>query len=295
MDKCTRITLNVGDFPAHRMTVPMLPVAPRSGRSGFSLMELLVAMAVLVIISALLFQISEQTHRAVRTSHQQMDATQQARIVLDTLSADFSNLVAQNGFTVFVKQDGTNTKLCFLARSRGPAGSSDFRFMAIGYALEGSEMVRRSSPMTWSEMDFVTKPVNVMTTGDRDILAKGVLRFEAVAVLENGAIVPVTQSGLTTLFGDVVPGGFAALPLNKPPFTASQSRVTALIVAVASVDEQNISLPRVSQIADLLKSPAAGRTPLDLWTETVNSSEFAVLPRPAVAALQMIQETIPLR
>ena len=265
-------------------------------RTAFTLVELLAAMAVLALLLLLLVQISDHTLQATRTSRQQISATQQARAVLDAMEADLASGIFENGLTLFAKSSGphADTILAFLSRSRGPAGAADFRCAGVTYQLVDQEMRRGFSPVPWSQVDLVQGAITAATAPDASILARGILRFEVVAVLQNGETVPLTQGGSSTLFNQPVPDGFLALSLKSPPAPTPGQRVVALTVAVAAVDEQNLRLPGVADIGAKLGSPVAGQTPLELWKAAMAAGDLATIPRPALAALRMSQQTYPL-
>jgi prepilin-type N-terminal cleavage/methylation domain-containing protein len=261
-------------------------------RRGFTLIELLAAVAVFALVLILLSQIASHTLQTTRTVTQQMDATQRARAVLDALAVDLEGLAAENGLTLFAKTTASNTELAFLTQTRGPSGVAGFRNMAVVYRLENGELVRRGAEVTWEQSDLVNRIVGAASSPDPSVIAPGILRFEAVAVLENGDVVPVTQAGTGSLFGRAIPDGFVGLPLHPAD---APSRVVGLIVAVAALDSQSLRLPGAAEIGALLPSPTVGETPLEAWTKAVSAGELGGIPRPAVSALQIAQRSFSLK
>lgn len=265
--------------------------------TAFTIVELLAAMAVLVLLLSLVMQILGHTFRATHTVQQQISATQQTRAVLDALESDLANLIVENGLTIFTKSSGSNgdTVLAFLTRSRGPAGAVNFRFMGVAYELVNHEMRRRSLPVSWNDKNLVDKAVGAAAAQESSILARGILRFEAVAVLQNGDTVSLVQSSHREHFGQPVPEGYLAIDLRVPPASSPERQVVALTVAVAAVDQQNLGIPGVADMGKCLPSPTVGKSPLQTWKEALASGELGSIPRPALAALRMTQKTYVLR
>jgi prepilin-type N-terminal cleavage/methylation domain-containing protein len=261
-------------------------------RRGFTLIELLAAMAVFVLVLILLVQVANHTLQTTKLVNQQMDATQRARTVLDALSLDLEGLAAQNGLTLFARTVAANSELAFLTQSRGPSGIAGFRNMAVAYRLENDGLVRRSSEVTWEQSDVVSRIVGAASSNTVSVIAQGILRFEAVAVLENGSVVPLSQAGSPTIFDQPIPDGFLGLHLNT---ANTASRVVTIIVAVAALDSQSLRLPGVSDFASQLPSPSVGETPMEAWTRVLSSEGLSGVPLSAVSALQIAQRSYSLK
>lgn len=278
----------------HRRSIEIGPVA-----RGFSLVEILVAIAVLCLILVMLSQLSSNTMQITSTSQKQMEATRQARAILDTMRDDLGNLVVQNGAaTVFAKTDGLNSKLVFVTYRRGPQGVSDQRFMAVSYALVGTQMVRNYAMISWKDVDLMSKAFQATSSTLSGVIAENILRFEVVMLLDNGNVVPLTTTGswlVTTWNEDPVPEGFFALRLTGSTVDRTQSKVRALTVAVAALDGKSLLLPNATNILTALIPSDTGKTPLESWNGVINQGGLSAYPRPAAAALRIVQRTFPLQ
>ena len=71
--------------------ISLIP-APFS-RGGFTILELLVSMIVLVLLVMVVAQLTDATARSVKTSGQHMDAESQMRVVFDRMANDFAKMV----------------------------------------------------------------------------------------------------------------------------------------------------------------------------------------------------------
>ena len=266
---------------------------------GFSLVEMLAALAVFTLILEMLFQIFNNTVAATQASRQQMDATQQGRQVLDSLGEDLTYLVLQEGAaTIFVKDDGPNSRITFLTRSRGPKDAADFRFLAVSYRLEGNELVRGTAPVAWSDKELMPRALAADTVADPEILTQNALRFQFMLILDNGQTVPLSQPGLwktNTLSETQLPPDYYALTLAGPVTDPANPRVRSIAVAVAALDPQNMKFKVADSLAVALGNPALGQTPSEKWNAALATGDLSGFPRPVVTALRVVQSTFPLR
>jgi len=261
-------------------------------RRAFSLIELLVAVAVMVVILILLLQISGSTLLATRVSRQQLEASQQIRHALDSLALDLANRVTGHGLTLCAaRDDDGNTRLAFLAGGRSPNrdGQAPSRFLSIRYELDGTDLIKRIAPVGWDDpklMDAVLAPVQPETIR----LASGILRFEMVAVLHDGTVVSLTQTGdwkTSSIGGQSIPAPFSGLVLDGD----SAQRIRSLIIGIAAIDARSLELPGVSTAGAKLPSPPVGRTPLETWTGALLSGSLDPMPPAATAVLRFDQRS----
>ena len=68
-------------------------------RTGFTLLELLVSMAVLALLTLVVAQLTNSAARVTTDSHLRMDGDSQARLVLDRLSLDFAKMLKRPDVT----------------------------------------------------------------------------------------------------------------------------------------------------------------------------------------------------
>ncbi|HSI83824.1 MAG TPA: prepilin-type N-terminal cleavage/methylation domain-containing protein [Candidatus Methylacidiphilales bacterium] len=262
---------------------------PRRAASAFSLVEVLVSMAVVALLLVLLLQTLESTTRVTRISNQRMDAVQQARIIMDSFHTDFANIVTKNGLTAFVSADANgNSRLAFIARGRGPnvSGSDESRFLAVSYELDGHTLKRKVSPVAWNSLDLVGAAIqNAVSSTDVAELAAGVLRFEIVAVLDDGTITALSQAGAwktNSLNGVAIAGLYSALVLDSPK---NVRHVQSLHIAVATVGVPLLSQTGTSTLSTLLGPATDGTTPYEVWSNIISSGGISSVPVPARSSL----------
>jgi prepilin-type N-terminal cleavage/methylation domain-containing protein len=309
-----------------------------SQSGGFTLVELMVAIVVMALILIIMTQISTGTMQATNRVTQQIEGGEGAGAVFSSLRADLSNLDTAQGMTIFASQSGANddTVLAFVTESRGPqptGGISSYRFVSVAYELNSAtgELQRYTLPIQWNDQGMVPDAVNTIAnaTTAPSVLAQGVLRFQAVAVLDNGNIVPLSATtqpsasnwiNASSTSGN--PNGYIALNLSYTGTTTItgtpiyMNRVQAIIVGLAVMDPNNFNLlnslsPDLTTAESVFPAPpttqsatswtsanpwVVNATPLDawepfLWSTGSGSLSSLGLPKPASASIQVFQNT----
>lgn len=119
-------------------------VSKESRQRGFTLVEVLVSVAVITLVLAFTLQLLSGTSSTIGASSAQLDSASMARIVLDRFENDFAGAVLNGGATVLSYQ-GTaaeNSAIGFATQSRargpttaGAAWTTDTRSAFIGYSI----------------------------------------------------------------------------------------------------------------------------------------------------------------
>lgn len=243
---------------------------------GFSLIEVLVATAVMALLLVLTLQILGNTSAAIKTADKQRNANSQLRAALDRFAGDFSTAMLTGGASAIVYQDIKG--IGFICRSRpdeaGTSGSRP-RGAAIGYAmLDHTEKIGGSS-VSYQELkrgdgrlNFDNDPADVFKgiSGNPSAsiwnawepVGAGIVRFHISFLLDDGSIVqsppvygmtsPQTSLPITFLNGATLGAGRLAVAFSErnkqQPGVgggdpANDGRyVKALIVAAACVDKE---------------------------------------------------------
>src|SRR5438132_9326553 len=76
----------------------------RVTHGGFTLAELLVSMAVLIIITLMLTQLMTNATAITRTAHKHIDTDTQARVVFDRMALDFAQMIKRTDVDYYVKE-----------------------------------------------------------------------------------------------------------------------------------------------------------------------------------------------
>src|SRR2546428_11371421 len=75
----------------------------RVTRGGFTLAELLVSIAVLIIITLMFTQLMTSATAITRTAHKHIDTDTQARVVFDRMALDFAQMLKRTDIDYYVK------------------------------------------------------------------------------------------------------------------------------------------------------------------------------------------------
>lgn len=286
----------------------------RKSFQAFTILELLTAVAVMALMLVLFLQITNHTLQTSKATTHQMDSSQAARRILDALSSDIANAVLGTESTILTKEAGGAPSLAFLTSGRGPDTTSSARFLAVGYKLENHQLIRSYSAVGWTDVPatypggflYVAKAVSdspAFTTS----LASGILQFSVLAILEDGTMVslltpPANAAAFipenTSFEGQTVPNGWTALVPAKPPIpnplTSSTARVRALLVAIASVDEESLGLLGATTLT--FDQPSTGFlttwNPVTEWEAELSTE--SQLPGPVRSAIRFTTKVIPL-
>src|SRR5437762_1629447 len=82
---------------------PFVTVASRRTRGGFTLVELLVSVVVLVIVIFMVSQLMSSTSAVTRTGNKHIDTDTQARTVFDRMALDFAQMLKRTDIDYYVK------------------------------------------------------------------------------------------------------------------------------------------------------------------------------------------------
>lgn len=241
---------------------------------GFTMLELLVAMAVLALLMLLVIQIVGLSSSAVSGSSKKMDSVAAGRFVLDRLGADLAaRLRREDAGSSFAKANGSDA-LVFFSEVGGYAGPR--QLAAVGYRMKElpdrqMQLERGVTGGNWDDGFSVTPPV--IEEADYSILADSVLRMEFCFLTTKGELV-------------------SSMP-------ADFSTVAAVVVAVATLDSasrQMLNLGDIAALASELPDSDDEEEPLATWEKARSDPQFgAGLPARAVQGLRFYQRTFYVR
>src|SRR5215211_149887 len=83
---------------------PTIVLPQHDSREGFTLVELLVSILVVVIITLIASQLMNSASAIARTGHKHFDTDAEARVVLDRMALDFAQMVKRTDVDYYVKQ-----------------------------------------------------------------------------------------------------------------------------------------------------------------------------------------------
>lgn len=272
--------LGIGRASARRAVYPSVPWAS----PGFTLIELLTAMSVLALILVMMLQVVNGILQSTKTQNQQMDSVGAARRMLDVMESDLTQAIVGENAAILVND--ASPGLAFLTDRRGPAGSTDHRFLAVRYALTNNTQFSRS----YGSVGFTNTNLLTQATSTNSVLADGILGFQIRILSDSSNYIstdaPSSNWATNNYNGFLPPLGWKALITGSPSFAAGlTNRSRSLQIWVAAVDKQSLQIvdPALAQMV-LGNDPTA-------WQANVDASS---LPTPVKSGMRILAKTLAL-
>lgn len=257
--------------------------------NSFTLIELLVSVAVLAIILVMMLQVVNGLLQSTGTQSQKMNSSAAARRVLDVMATDLQNAVTGENSAILIPIANPNMLLTFLTKRRGPAGTSNSRFLAVSYGFSNNEVSRSYGAVNERETDLIDPTLATITPVEP--LAKGILAIQIRAVTETSkypvVATPSANWATTNHYnGFPLPSGYQALLTRSPLFSSAAPNTLSLEIWIAAIDEQN---------AELLKSINRSYNPTNsdpaLWRRDIDASN---LTSQAKASIRVLNKIVPI-
>lgn len=251
----------------------------RRGTAGraFSLIEILVAAAVLAILLLIVAGLVNNTAILTTVSNRRLSADSEGRQLLDRISSDLHRAILRDDLPQRIVKSSGNDGITFYAQSDGYSG--DRGISRLSYGIVNDRILRGAEGTYWSgspEQNVAFQSPDLPSVADMESenMAQGVFRLELAFLMRDGTI----KASVPSLTG-------------KTPAT----QVAAVIVSIAVLDPAVRTKTDVSLSALAAAFPDAqdGRNPAELWTEAMNGPSFGpdapVCPPPVREALRIYQ------
>jgi len=273
-------------------------------RSAFTIAELLVSIAVLVVLVLLIGRLFSSASAITASGNKRMDADAQLRPLFDRMAVDFSQMVKRSDVDYYLKSPSTtqtgNDQLAFYSSVSGyyPSTGSQSPISVVGYRINSTsgstsfnKFERMSKGLVWngvssSDTPVVFLPLTISATWpaatngnsdpDYELIAPYVFRFEYYYLLKNGNLSDRpwdTSAGHTSVSGT--------------------QDVAAISVCLATIDPKSRVLISDSQLTTLIgrlsdfsTSMATGDL-LSQWQTALDGTTD--MPRPAVSAVRIYE------
>ena len=268
----------------------------KGGRGAFSLVEVLVAMAVFLFMAVMVASITGGVSQIAGQSQRRMSVDGGVRQSLSRISADFSRAIIRNDLPFRIEKKPGNDSLIFLAAAEGYSAGRGITM--LGYQVANESLQRGAEATTWtsngsSALSF-TSVTNAaasssyltIDSANYEILEPDIFRMEVAFLMGDGTIQSTvgTNAGSTTYIAS-----FASTPR-----TASSNAIRAVIVTVAAVDSRARKLmtpSEYSQLADNFSDATVGSDPLTAWKGYLTNSPV-VLPQQLREGIRIYQRYI---
>lgn len=267
----------------------------RTPARGFTLVELLVATAVLAVLAVILTQVVGHTSTAVRQSKRIVDTAAQAQLAFEVIGRDLSGMILRPDVPVDFEigpQNGSFVR--FFTEQQAPLDvvappitlASSREVSLVGYRLTDQDGLQRGAvPILWERSIFT---------------AGGIDDLELEYVLEG-------QPGDTAPVYDTLAPGVIEVAIR---YLDSQGQVRAdwpgpaeaqaVAVTLAILDRESLRLldQGPGQLAGAFNSgvenPRQSWTQIANWQDSGRALEQLALPRPALTSVRIYERVFPL-
>ena len=306
--------------------VPASPCLRVSPPQGFTLLEILIGVAILAILGLLISQLITATSRATRMSNVGIDAAAQARLAFDRMSLDLAGLVKRSDVDFVATNSfaaGPPYSLMFLSEvtSPGIVSTNNRGVSLVGYQINTTAdsprpaLLRGGVPMAWSGSNsqgvtgLQTNGLPVSLTSiplalsgpDFDVLAPAVIRaVVGFQLYPSGEDIDLAGGGTVKARGQVV---YRPPVLydneGNPSGQIDRSQISSLIVGLVALDPERLKQLDASQVSALAGSfpiPADGELPVNRWTPICENAAGlpASIPLPVRQSLRTFQRAFPI-
>ncbi len=300
---------------------------PRCGTGAFTIIEMLVAMAVLSLILVLTVEIISNTGTAIRSADGQRGSSSAARVAMDRLSADFSTAMLTGGATAIVSTPPAASEIRFvcLSRARDVGSLVVPRGAVVAYSLRdvtesvgGSNLTYQTLMRGDGRMVFTAGTSTLATVFQNlsqtvpplafmtwEPVGSGLVQFHISYVLDDGTVTQTPpsysmvspQNGTRVGFLNNLPlgAGFLAVafaPENSPVSSPHSGRyVKSLIITVAAVDPDVLARATSAQLTaakTTLGTPTGTETALAKWQGELKNIGF----QPIKESIRFYQRTL---
>jgi prepilin-type N-terminal cleavage/methylation domain-containing protein len=257
---------------------------PRHKGAGFTILELLVAVAIVAIVVVVAFQVIGMAWRMVTNDNKRIDAVTQARQALDRFGLDWNARVTRDDVAIALLNQPGNDSISFVTRMPAPTG--DRSLAVVDYQINPTDdggntykLERGALGFNWSGTDptfsFPMTALPTLSTNDRQTLSPGVFRFKyALLTRETATNAPKLINGNATTL----------------------TNLAAVLVAVGVIDDKSrklLSVDQMKRLADALPDPPdSNPDPLATWQTAINNPNFATnvgIPPVTVQGIKVYQ------
>jgi type II secretory pathway pseudopilin PulG len=258
--------------------------------NSFTLVEMLVSIAVFLILMLLLTQFIVTASNTALSQNARMESLTDARQALDRFGLDWSARVRRPdvAMTATTNAEGCPASIDFITQEPSYSGARELS--SVSYQMTNSpySLQRGIVGYDWSGSSTMTAPASTN--------------------IPSASLSPVTpaSSDFETLSGDVFRMAICFQGTNgylstDPTLLANSTNFTAVVITLATLDPQSRKILTPAQLdslaAALPVTPLDGQSdstnyPLAVWQDAINSSGFAAsatVPKQVAASVRVYQ------
>jgi prepilin-type N-terminal cleavage/methylation domain-containing protein len=268
---------------------------------GFTLIELMVAVAILAMICVLLAKLTEDTQNVTGPNLRRLDVDGQSQLAFDRLFLDFTGMPLRGDVPCLI-QNTTDGSPLLRFLSTIPSSSGNRGLSVISYRMgkdtgSGAPVTsgylclqRASKGADWAQslmgskangspVTFADLPSTLIASdSDYDVLAEGIVRMMITCRR--------SDTGAMT----------SSFPVNTAG-ESDLSKVSGIVVSLVALDPRSLKLlspTQVDAIAAMFPAPADGSLPAQSW-ETIarNPGTFPGYPKAVAQSFRVYQRFFP--
>jgi type II secretory pathway pseudopilin PulG len=286
--------------------------------TAFTLIEILVATAVLVLMLTMVTGLVNSATRSTQTAERRLDGMADVRMVFDRMASDLQSLVSDGDTTLIVGKSpapSLSDSMAFVTRARTTAAPAESRLATVLYAIgehnnevfgagEKTLMLTRLlQNYAWEEATPLAK---FLSDTDAQLLGAGpdtlsfnalgetIIRMAVAVHKSDGTLVHTTSNNLPRLASF---SGSTARITSGDSTALDLSQVDAITVAIASIDarSQVLTADQLETIAQALpRASADGTLPLAQWNSVNWDQVGGIIPSVVRENIRFYQRTFPI-
>jgi type II secretory pathway component PulJ len=267
-------------------------------KAAFTIAELLVSIAVLVLLVLLVAQLIGSATAVITTGAKHMDADTEARTVLSRMAVDFAAIVKRGDVDYYFSKNSGNDQLAFYSETSGyyPSDATGVTpkssVCLAGYRILNNQLERLNKALIWNGVSssanppgrpMVFLPQTLTTTwsniagggndADYQVIGDQVYRFEFCFLMRDGTL--------------------SDQPWLPPQTTFSGlNDVNAIIVALAVLDNKSRviagNLAAAIGKLDDVSGTSIEANPAQLWQQKIQNGDLG-LPQAAASQVRIYQ------
>jgi type II secretory pathway component PulJ len=290
----------------------------RRPRTSFTLIEIMVAVAVMTLLIVLVVQLIEGGNTIILGSRKHLSADAQAREVFSRFNLDIHRMPFRSDIDVILSSN--NNTLFFLSETIGSYSSSGSSKTAdrstlslVGYRVNSqAQLERLGKGLNWTNSLFLSYSTNAPASNSTAISASTLTTAWSSVVgtapsYDNGtdSDYRVFASGVFRFFFCFQKkDGTYSITLDQNALQGRFHGATAIILTLAVLDDESRKIVTdFSKLASALPTPTQsdldnGKLPAQLWEDAVNDTvTFATaanIPQPTAARVRIYQRSFSL-
>lgn len=240
--------------------------------AAFTLIEMLVAAAVLALMALFITQIISMSSNSISMTSKKLDAVAEGRFAMDRIGTDLTARLKRTDVPMRFEKHVGNDSIAFYAEVPGYSGTRDSSLVEYRVPTTGAhkyQLERGVVGMGWTstpQIDFQAASLPALTDSDFDLISGSVLRLEFSYLMDTGK--------LQSSYGD-------------------GETVKAIVVAMAMLDARSRKMLEdgdLQILATALPDPVENQSPMAAWQSAIDQPGFAgSVPDRARQGLRLFQ------